>query len=326
MNPPGLALVATVLNEGGTIQELLDAIDSQTRTPDEIVIVDGGSTDETLGILQRWAANRDSTTIVEAAGAGIAAGRNLAIGSTHSPIVAVTDGGCRPKDDWLEHLVRPIEIGQAEVAMGFYEAWMSGSFERVVSCLNLPDASEVDAERFLPSSRSVAFTREIWAMAGRYPEWLDVGEDMYFDLRVLEIGARRAFVPDAVVEWHLRGDLLSFLKQYYRYARGDAIAAMHPRRHALRFSAYAATAALIAAGPPSLVGIPAVAGAAWLIPAFRRAWRRLVGYERVAGFVAIPVLTVAMDTAKMAGWVSGRVHRASRGSGSPQQSRSKVKK
>ncbi|NOX60915.1 MAG: glycosyltransferase, partial [Chloroflexi bacterium] len=42
-----MSLIATVYNEGAAIRKLLDSIVAQTLPPDEIVIVDGGSTDDT---------------------------------------------------------------------------------------------------------------------------------------------------------------------------------------------------------------------------------------------------------------------------------------
>ena len=43
-----VSLIATVLNEAATITALFDSILAQTRPPDEVVVVDGGSADETV--------------------------------------------------------------------------------------------------------------------------------------------------------------------------------------------------------------------------------------------------------------------------------------
>ncbi|MFN8376809.1 MAG: glycosyltransferase [Anaerolineae bacterium] len=51
-----ITLITTVLNEGDNIRRLLDSLRTQTRQPDEIVIVDGGSRDDTV----RFCANTTS--------------------------------------------------------------------------------------------------------------------------------------------------------------------------------------------------------------------------------------------------------------------------
>ena len=50
-----VSLIATVKNEGEALRPLLDSIIDQTRSPDEVIICDGGSTDSTPAILEEYA-------------------------------------------------------------------------------------------------------------------------------------------------------------------------------------------------------------------------------------------------------------------------------
>ena len=305
-----VALIATLLNEGQRLDATLAAIDAQTRQPDEIVIVDGGSTDGSFERLEQWASAREDARVERREGANIPAGRNAAIDLTSSEAIAVTDGGCVLEPMWLEKLADALD-GGADVAMGFYAADARTPFERMMSCLNLPDADEVDPDRFMPSSRSVAFRREVWEQAGGYPEWLPIGEDMYFDFKIVESGASRRFVPEAMVHWHLRPDIGSTFRQYFRYARGDGRSGMYPERHALRFLTYGAACAVAAAGMRRrwLLWLLPVGASARMRPAYRRALRRLPQTEAAASLVALPVLEAVLDAAKMAGYVAGRIDR-----------------
>jgi glycosyltransferase involved in cell wall biosynthesis len=306
-----VSLVVTVRNEAATIRELLSSIDAQTRAPDEVVVVDGGSDDETLRILDQWTNER--RVVLSEPGANIARGRNTAISHTSCALIAVTDAGCVLDKHWLERLTTRLD--RADVAMGFYEPIATTFFERVTTALTLPDAREIDPAKFMPSSRSIAFKREVWERVGGYPEWLDVGEDMYFNFAVLHAGAKRVFAPDAVVRWHTRPTLRAFLRQYFRYARGDAIAGMYPRRHAIRFISYSATVVLVAlsvAVSPWLVAIPVFGITTWLRPAYGRVLRRMRGAGRIAGLVLVPFLLILQDVAKMAGYIAGLPHRRKR--------------
>ena len=163
----------------------------------------------------------------------------------------------------------------------------------------------------MPSARSVAFRRGSIEAAGGYPEWLAIGEDMWVNHRWRELGLDMRFAPDAIVRWRLRPTLTATWSQYFRYARGDAHAAMYPERHALRFGVYAGLA--IALGSrrrwPKVV---ALAGAvAYARRPVERARRRLPDpEERAAAALVVPALMGWIDTAKLAGYAVGLIDRS----------------
>jgi len=49
-----ISLICTVLNEQKSMGAFLDSIEIQTKKPDEIVIVDGGSNDKTVEIIKNY--------------------------------------------------------------------------------------------------------------------------------------------------------------------------------------------------------------------------------------------------------------------------------
>jgi hypothetical protein len=189
--------------------------------------------------------------------------------------------------------------------MGFYRPIADGFLASCMAAVNLPEPEEVDPASFMPSSRSVAFRRSAIDAAGGYPEWLDIGEDMYVDHRWRALGLDMRFVPGAVVRWRLRTDLVDTWVQYFRYGRGDAIARMHPDRNALRFGAYGAAA--YAFGTRGAIRKLAVVagGLAYARRPLARAAARFDGVERLAALGAIPALMAFVDVAKMAGYLAG---------------------
>jgi cellulose synthase/poly-beta-1,6-N-acetylglucosamine synthase-like glycosyltransferase len=98
----------------------------------------------------------------------------------------------------------------------------------------MPRVNEIKAESFKPSSRNISFSRSAWQDAGRYPENMDFGEDMKFNFNILNAGYEIKFNPEAEVYWDMRDSLTAVFKQFFRYAKGDAIGKMYPRRHLIR--------------------------------------------------------------------------------------------
>jgi glycosyltransferase involved in cell wall biosynthesis len=262
------------------LQRLLRSIEEQSRSPDEVVIVDGGSTDGTYEALLNWANGAPSRSILQAPGANIARGRNLAIETATGEIIAVTDAGVTLPPDWLGSLVDALDATPAAaVASGFFAPDPHGVFERALAAATLPSVRDVDAGTFLPSSRSVAFRRRAWAAVGGYPEWLDYCEDLVFDLALRRAGFRFAWVPEAVVDFRPRPTFGAFFRQYYLYARGDGKAGLWPMRHAIRYGTYLVCLPLLWAGRRhlSVVACGVLAAALYL----RRPVERLIQLDRV---------------------------------------------
>ena len=322
-----VAVIATVRNEVATIDELLRSLLAGHRLPDEIVIVDAGSDDGTLGELQHWAAREPRLTVLTHPGCGRSEGRNAAIAAATAPWIAVTDGGVRLAPGWLEALLGPVEQtseAPPDVVSGFFRSAPRTPFELALGAITLPTSREIRPGNFLPSSRSVLFSRRAWAAAGGYPAWLDYGEDLVFDLALRRAGARFAWAPRAMAQFRPRRTITAFFQQYYCYARGDGKALLWPRRHAIRYGSYATLLLLLLFSlHPATRRLrrPACAVVAAGAAAYLRApYCRLLSPEDPASLAVVwrhnwqtlawlPVLRATGDLAKMLGYPAGRLWR-----------------
>jgi glycosyltransferase involved in cell wall biosynthesis len=302
-----ITLIATVKDAAPHIDEFLASVRAQSRQPDEVVIVDGGSADGTWEMLS----TTQGVLAISEPGANIARGRNVAIRAAAHDVIAVTDGDCVLAPDWLQLLLEPIERG-VDVSAGFYRP-LAGSFLEVCSgAVSLPEPEEVRTG-WMPSARSIAFRRGVYEAAGGYPEWLDVGEDMYLNHRLVDAGAQIELAPRAIAYWRVRPTLAQTWRQYRRYAEGDAVARMYPGRHLLRFAAYTMAVAAMVTRHGWLVRLAVLGGAAYAARPLRRAIRRLPegSPDRARAIVAVPAMMVFIDAAKMWGYLRGLASRQS---------------
>ncbi len=310
-----VSVIVTVKNEGDGLRPLLDSLINQTYYTDEVIICDGGSTDNTLEILGEYKPYLPLKIIV-APGSNISQGRNRAIEASSADIIAVTDAGVVLAPDWLENLIRPIAAGETAVVSGWFEPDPYTDFEVVMGATVLPTRNEINAATFLPSSRSVAFSKTAWEEVDGYPEWLDYGEDLVFDRALREKYGPFPFESRAVVYFRPRGSLRAFFRQYYLYARGDGKANLWPERHLIRYITYLILLPFILRliwrdkWPGWLLLILGI-GAYSRRPA-GRLWENTWGWRppsRLRAFALIPIIRLVGDIAKMLGYPVGLIWR-----------------
>lgn len=256
---PTVAIISTVVNERDGLRELLDGFLSQSRAPDEIVVVDGGSTDGTLDVLHEYQRKYPSVRVFVQPGANIARGRNIAIHHARADIIAVTDGGCRPEREWLERLVQPlIDDPSFGAVTGARRIAPANPFELYAGLLSTSGNAADESQRVF-HGRNSAFRKSVWQAVGGYPEWLYTAEDTLFAQRAKALGCRVALAEGAVVAWRPRPTWRKLGKQYYLYGRGTGRIGMSDlgtvRYHLRNHAAWMAALALSPLSPWMLLGV-----------------------------------------------------------------------
>lgn len=319
-----VSVVATVLNEIDTIERLLDSLLRQTRLPDEIIIVDGGSTDGTVEYLRRRRKRENLLRVLVFPGLNIAAGRNKAVEASRCELIACIDAGAWATETWLAELLRELEEDPSvDVVGGSFRSDPANDFETALGATTLPMPEEVDPEKFLPSSRSVAFKKSAWNSVGGYPEWIDYCEDLIFDLELKRKGFRFAYAREAEVNFRPRPSVGTYFRQYYLYARGDGKADLWFKRHAIRYLTYLTAPVAIALGVRNRILwlVLLIAGVLYIRRPILRLWQMTENWpveRRLRALLMLPYLRLVGDIAKLTGYPAGlrwRLQRRKRDSG-----------
>jgi glycosyltransferase involved in cell wall biosynthesis len=216
-----VSVVITVLNEEKTVAGLLDSLLAQDRQADEIVIVDGGSTDRTGEIIRHFQ-QKDRSIRVLIEKCSRAKGRNIGIDIARNEIIAMTDAGCIPENDWLEKITKPLSDKDVEVVAGYYQPSGKSALSKAEFVYLGVLLGKFDTN-FLPSTRSMAFKKSVWEKVGGFPENLkDTAEDTGFNYKLIKNSVKITPVKNAVVEWGMPQNINEFFKKIFAYAKGDA--------------------------------------------------------------------------------------------------------
>ena len=218
-----VSLISTVKNEVGNVDKLINSILTQTFFPNEIIIVDAGSTDGTLEKLLAWGKKINNLKILIVPECNRSQGRNIAIENSSNDIIAVTDFGCTLHNDWLKEITFPIIEREYDAVAGFYYHRDKNIFSIANSFFTHLAVSEVNPELFLPSTRSIAFQKKVWQEIGGFNEHFIFGEDTLFSSTIRNNNYKVKFVPSALVEWNAECSIFKMINKLYHYSKWDGI-------------------------------------------------------------------------------------------------------
>jgi glycosyltransferase involved in cell wall biosynthesis len=313
-----LSVVIPVLDDEEGMRELLASLAAQTRLPDECVVVDGGSTDGTLELLEGCSLPFP-LRLVNRPGRNIAAARNEGVRRASFDWIACTDAGCVPAPDWLA-AVDAARVTSNFVA-GVFEIGGRTPLERVLALTHYPSRDELDnpptwvrlshrlfGRRYVPERTgggNLAFSKEVWRAVGGFPEEVYAGEDRAFTAAVVSAGFHVTRSPDAVVRWCPPSTLVGNARMFYTYSRGD-IRFPGRARHGARFAAWCLAAVLVRRGWRGRFVLIAASSAYIALP-LRRARQ---GGLRLRDGWRIPAVVALKDLAQIAGAARGLVDAA----------------
>lgn len=209
-----VSLVIPIRNEADSIEVLIESIARQTLPPDEVVLVDGGSTDSTVEIVERLADGNAALKLIKTEGATPGKGRNLGVEAAQHEWIAFTDAGIKLEENWLEELAKASDY--ADVVYGNYSPVTNNLFTRCASLAYVPPQSPKGIRgKFIASS---LMNKKVWEKVGGFPDHR-AAEDLMFMEQAEALGFRVAVAPRAMAHWQLRPDLATTFQKFVVYSK-----------------------------------------------------------------------------------------------------------
>ena len=210
------SVIVPIYNEKDSIHSFLDSLYSQTRTPDEIIIVDWGSTDWTFEILKKeekkWKIRLLSNPVRQW---NIARSRNLAIENSSYDLILCTDAWNQLNKNRCEAYLKIYETTDEKVVWGKSEFIADTKFQK--NCIPRLTSKVPNFP-----SRNVSFYKQARKDAGWYPEFLTLwAEDTYFNNRLKDAWYSFYYCKDAIVKRELRKNYYEIYKMYRNYTQWD---------------------------------------------------------------------------------------------------------
>ncbi len=213
-----IGLYVPCYNAATTLPQCLESVLAQTRAPDEVVVVDDGSTDDTAHIASSFPVR----LVSHGTNRGLAAARNTALREISSDLLASVDADVCLDPGWLEAVLDPLSRDARIVAVGGrlverYTFTVPDQWRALHLSQQIWEqgAGEVS---FLPGCNMIV-RRGVAREAGGYDTRLRTNyEDYDLSSRLTSLG--KLHYSDAATAWHLRRDTpASLMLAYHRYFR-----------------------------------------------------------------------------------------------------------
>lgn len=207
-----VSVIIPSFNAEASIGNCLNALETQSIKPMEVIVVDGGSEDGTKDIARKM----NARVFVEKK-RGPAAARNLGVKKARGDIILFTDADCIPERMWVENMER--EIAKRGIVGGAVESCSDDIFSRAddISMFSYNSPRMPSRPLKLLVTANFGVKREIFMKVGGFDESLVTSEDTDLSMRIDSMGYRSYFLSCATVKHvHSRSGLRSLITRHYK--------------------------------------------------------------------------------------------------------------
>lgn len=222
-----ISIVIPILNGQAHIPELIRCLESQEcdGVVIECLLIDNGSTDGTVSLLQNVCRNTNKITykiLLEHTQTGSSAARNCGVRHSSGDIIAFTDVDCRPEKNWLKQIARAFKDQSVGIVAGSITPARCNSWLEVFSASNgILSHKKAYAHSFLPfgQTANLAVRRTIFETQGLF-RLLDTGSDADFCWRMQQAGKWRFILCEQAIVAHChRKTITAICDQFRKYGR-----------------------------------------------------------------------------------------------------------
>lgn len=253
----GVSVIITNHNYGHYVAEAIESCLAQTYVPDEIIIVDDGSTDDSQSLILDYAERypeRIHALIQE--NSGVAAARNTGIAKATQPYLICLDADDKLHPEYIRACRDALEhdrgLGVVYTGLGLLQ--QDGNISP--NQWPPPFTWESQATPANPPSNCIPcaamFRRSMWERAGGYKQVYAPGEDTEFFTRGLSVGFQaRKITDEFLFHYRMHGGSASRTKEYkpidtlHPWMRDKRYPMAAPAAHQPRVQSYSSPAVSI---------------------------------------------------------------------------------
>lgn len=249
---PTITIIIPVRNIVRTIDKMVEHLEELDYPHDkmEILIADGGSSDGTVAHIRNLSQKYSHIKLIEVPNCkSPGQARNAALKVASGEYILFTDGDCAPAKDWIRKIIEPFfkdarigGVGGEILTLRTEENNLTETYCEQIRFLSPTGRCGLYESGYMPTLKenlphevnggdnspfyataNFAVSRQAAQKIGNEFWHEPTGEDVDFNLRILNAGYKLYYAKEALVKHIHRVDLKSFCKQWYGYGFGHPL-------------------------------------------------------------------------------------------------------
>lgn len=214
------SVIATTFNDSSEIETFMKDMLVQSCPPEEIIVADGGSKDETVNVLDRlkqdWK-EKVRITIISGKRLNISQGYNAALDSVRTECVGIVGIGNRYHQDFFKYLLNDLEENpDLGIVYCRVRGQKNNKFQEAYANTFL-NGDDGDKTAIATNRGVLARMNAINTLGRFYEHFIYAGEDAEFYSRVNHTNIRVKCNDSALSYWDTPSDIKEFCKQQKNY-------------------------------------------------------------------------------------------------------------
>ncbi|RUT09680.1 glycosyl transferase [Dulcicalothrix desertica PCC 7102] len=219
-----LSVIVPCFNAADTIAFQLEALaKQQCSLPWEIIVVDNGSTDDTVAIIKQYQHRLPHLRFVETSAIQCAAhARNVGASVAYSEALAFCDADDEVAACWVAAMIEA--LSKYDFVAGYNDYWKLNQ-PWVIECCKYREGNGVNKHPYLPyaGASNLGVKRSVHEMVSGFDEKMLVLEDVDYCWRIQEAGKTLNSATNALVHFRFRNTIGDLYHRYRKLAVYDVL-------------------------------------------------------------------------------------------------------
>lgn len=181
-----VSIIIPAFNEAKDIRKCLNAFTSQTKKPREIIIVDGGSKDETAEVVKEFASRNKNIRLLDESGQRSPANaRNIGLKAARGEIIVFKDADAIVEKDYVKKIEEEFSETRAQIIEFKEDRFLPEDANAVETALFYKEAT-------ITGYGEIVMRKKVLKEIGGFEPMLGFGEDRVMAEKLKKTGIKKA--------------------------------------------------------------------------------------------------------------------------------------